>query len=203
MKFKEHVTDICNKVSQKLHALARIAGYMTSDKLRVILKAFIESQYQYCPLVWMFHSRTLNNRINRLHERALRLVYKEPNLTFEELLIKDKSFCVHHRNLQKLAIEMDKSHKNLSPDIMNLVFKKSTNSYDLRNKNPFRSRNARTVHYGTETISYRGPKIWALVPEEIRASPNLQEFKVRIKNWVPQGCTCRLCKIYIQRIGFL
>ena len=87
-KFKEHVTNICNKVSQKLHALARISGYMKEDKLRLILKAFIESQFQYCPLIWMFHSRTLNNRINRLHERALRLAYKDSQLTFEELLTK-------------------------------------------------------------------------------------------------------------------
>ena len=123
LKFKEHVTNICNKVSQKLHALARISGYMKVDKLRLILKAFIESQFQYCPLVWMFHSRTLNNRINRLHERALRLANKDSHLTFEELLI--KSFSIHHRNLQKLAIEMYKFHMNLSPEIMNLIFQKS------------------------------------------------------------------------------
>ena len=62
VKFKEHVTSQCKKVSQKLHALARIANYMHTDKLGLILKAFIETQFQYCPLVWMFHSRTLNNQ---------------------------------------------------------------------------------------------------------------------------------------------
>ena len=65
------------KVSKKLHALRRISLYMHIDKLRIIMKAFIESQFGYCPLVWMFHSRTLNNRINALHEKALRLVYKD------------------------------------------------------------------------------------------------------------------------------
>ena len=74
--FDEHVSNICKKVSLKLHALAMVSHYMSRGKLRLILKAFIESQFGYCPLVWMFHSRTLNNRINRLHERALRLVYK-------------------------------------------------------------------------------------------------------------------------------
>ena len=76
---------------------------MSQDKLRIIMSAFIESQFGYCPLAWMFHSRTLNNRINRLHERALRLVYKDRHITFGELLREDNSFCIHHRNLQKLA----------------------------------------------------------------------------------------------------
>ena len=77
LNFKEHLTNICKKVSNKLHGLARLSNYMSTHKLRIIMKAFIESQFQYCPLLWMFHSRTLNNRINKLHERALRLVYKD------------------------------------------------------------------------------------------------------------------------------
>ena len=122
VKFKEHVTSICKKVSQKFYARARIVNYMNIDKLRLILKAFIESQFQYCPLVWMFHSRTLNSRIHRLHQRAFRLAYKEAHLSFEELLRKEKSFTTHHRNLQKLAIEMYKFYRNLSLDIMKNIF---------------------------------------------------------------------------------
>ena len=63
----------------------------------------------------MFHSRTLNNKINRLHERALRLAYADDKLTFQELLDLDKSITIHHRNIQKLAIEMYKIKNNLSP----------------------------------------------------------------------------------------
>ena len=88
LKFNERVSNLCKKASQKLHALARISIYMCQGKLRILMKASIESQFGYCPLVWMFHSRDLNNRINRLYERALRLVYKNNNLTFEELLKK-------------------------------------------------------------------------------------------------------------------
>ena len=66
----------------------------------------------------MFHSRTLNNRINRIHERALRTVYKDPSLTFQELLYRDNSVTIHHPNLQKLAIEMYKVTNNLSPTFM-------------------------------------------------------------------------------------
>ena len=52
------------------------------------MKAFVVSQFNYCPLLWMFHSRTLNNRINNLHERALRIVYKDDDSSFKELLVK-------------------------------------------------------------------------------------------------------------------
>ena len=109
LNFKEHVTKLCKKGNQKLHALARIAKYMSKNKLRILMKAFIELQFNYCPLVWMFHNRTLNNKINRLHERALRIVYKDENgiSTFEDLQ-KDGAVKVHDRNLQRLAIEMFK-----------------------------------------------------------------------------------------------
>ena len=82
VNFKEHLTNICKKVSNKLYALARVSNYMSTHKLRIIMKAFIGSQFQYCPLVWMFHSMTINNRINKLHERVLRLLYKDDPYTF-------------------------------------------------------------------------------------------------------------------------
>ena len=68
LTFDEHVATICSKASQKLHALARIGNYMTLIQRKTIMRAFILSQFGYCPLVWMFHSRTLNHRINRIHE---------------------------------------------------------------------------------------------------------------------------------------
>ena len=203
LNFNEHVTKICKKVSMKLHALARISNLMSPNKLRVILKAFIESQFSYCPLIWMFHSRQLNNRINRLHERALRLVYKDSNLTFEELLRKDNSFTIHERNLQKLATEMYKIQHNLSPQFLNIIFPDTTNPYYIRNKNPFGSHNIKSVFNGTETISFRGPKIWSNVPNDIKESSTLQGFKNKIKLWKPTGCMCRLCKIYVNNLGFI
>ena len=89
--FEPHLNLVRKKVSQKLHALARVSKFMSKKKLRVIMKAFIMSQFSYSPLVWMCHSRTLNNKINKLHERALRrLVYDDRQSTFEELLNIDK-----------------------------------------------------------------------------------------------------------------
>ena len=82
------------------------------------MKAFIESQFN-CLLIWMLHSRPLNNKINRIHERALRIVYSVYNSSLnDKLLDKDGSFTIHHRNVQSLAIEIYKYLHGLSPAIL-------------------------------------------------------------------------------------
>ena len=78
--------------------------------------SFIEAQFKYCPLTWMFCSRSCNNKINKLHERALRLVYDDYESSFDVLLNKNKSFSIHHQNIQKLMIEVYKSLNKPSPD---------------------------------------------------------------------------------------
>ena len=75
LNFNEHITGLLKKGNQKLHALMRISKYITDkNKLKLIMRTFIESQFNFCPLVWMCHSRDLNRKINQLHERALRVV---------------------------------------------------------------------------------------------------------------------------------
>ena len=167
------------------------------------MRTFIESQFNYCPLVWMFHNRTLNNKINRLHERALRIVYRNNELSFQELLDKDNSVTVHHRNLRKLAIEMYKVKHNLSPLPMQELFVDHINTYDLRNKRSWALPTPKTVNYGTETVRYRGPKTWDLLPNDLKESESLETFKRKIKNWKPHGCECRLCKTYVINLGYL
>ena len=71
LNFEEHVNSLCNKPNKKLTALIRLVKFLSFEKKRNLLKAFIESQFKYCPLIWMFHSRNLNNKINHLHERDL------------------------------------------------------------------------------------------------------------------------------------
>ena len=156
--FNDHVSSIYKKASLKLHALARVSKFMTHEKLRVLMKAFVESQFGYCSLIWMYHSRVLNNKIHKLHERALRLVYKTNTSSFDELLTMDNSYTIHHRNVQKLAIEMYQVKNDLSPSFMKLIFPASTPHYHLRKESIIKTENIRTVRYGSETISFSWAK---------------------------------------------
>ena len=112
----------------------------------------------------MFHNRTLNNRINKLQERALRLVHNDNTSSFCELLQKDNSFTIHHRNIQKLALEMYRAMHRMAPKIMCELFNEANTPYNLRQDVSFRSYTVKTVLcgaeklYGTETLSYLGPK---------------------------------------------
>ena len=108
LKFEKHINKICQKANRKLNALARITPYMKLAKRRILMNAFFDSQFNYCPLIWMFHSRNLNNKINRLNERCLRVIYNDKTSSFEQLLENDNSVSIHHRNIQTLAIEMYK-----------------------------------------------------------------------------------------------
>ena len=125
----------------------------------------------------MFHSRRLNNKINSIHERALRITYQDGKSTFQGLLNKDNSVSIHHRNLQVLTTEMFKIHRGLSPEILRETSVSKTSSYNLRRNHTFEKRKAHSVYHVTESLSFLGPKIWDLSTsgiETIRDSLLLQ-----------------------------
>ena len=102
-------------------------------KKRIPMNAFFTSQFSYCLLVWMCHSRTNNNKINRFHERCLQIADNDKQSLFNELLEKYGSVSIHMRNMQILATQMYKLVNNLSPPIMNRVFKLNSGSrYNVR-----------------------------------------------------------------------
>ena len=101
LNFDKHLMILCKKVSAKVTALARMAKIIPFEKRRLLLKAFIESQFSYCPLVWMFCSRKMNKRIHFIHERSLRIVYDDYDTTLEDLLKKDNSVSIHQESFNR------------------------------------------------------------------------------------------------------
>ena len=210
LTFKNYMETVCKKASQKLNALSRLCAIIPFQKRRMLMQAFFISQFSYCPLVWMFHSRNINTRINNLHFRALRMVYRDETSTYEELLKKDGTVTIHHRNLQCLAIEMFKVDKGLAPVFMNDIFPKHKNtgtdnisSNTRSNASFYNPSNPKTVNYGLETLRCLGPKLWQLVPRELREIQSLNLFTNKIKTWNPQNCPCRLCKSFVPQLGFV
>ena len=199
-----HVKNMCEKASKRLQALYRVCKYITLNQRRTIMKAFIELQFGYCSLVWIFHgNRTLNNTMNNIQERSLRLVYTDYSSSSDQLLAKDRSYRIHHRSLQRISIEIYKLKNNLGPEILIDIFEASSNTYNTRSDKIINTRNVKSLFNGTETVSYRAQKTWDIVHEHIKISYSLTEFLSLIKKWQPNNCTCRLCKTYVEGIGFV
>ena len=219
LTFDGHVKMICIKASQKLNAIQRLAKFLSKSKRIILLRTFFESQFSYCPLIWMFCSRKLNNRINRLHERSLRIAYSDFESNFEELLKKDNTVTIHERNLRVLAIEMYKISFNLSPSFINEIVEEISTKYNTRSscdiemndkgetnrieKTNYKVQKTNTTSYGLQSFRYLGPKIWALVPSKLKATKTLQIFKEEIKKFRFDKCPCNLCKTYISGVGFI
>ena len=177
-----------------------MSGYMNLPKLWVIMKSFITSQFGYCPLIWMFHSRALNNKINSIHKRPLIITYNDSKSTFEELLNRDNSVSIHHRNLQVLAIEMFKTKNNMAPEFLCEIFQNRSLPDNLRTNSNF---SVHSLYHGTESLLFLGTNIWKLVPEDTKRSESLKVVKNKIEKWVPSRYSCRLCRIYLQYTGSL
>ena len=126
-----------NKAGKKVSALARLSSYMTLTQRRFLTKSFIEAHFDYCPLVWMFHSRVLNRKISHLRKCSLRTVYKESISSIHELLQKDHSFTSHHKNIESLAIELYKIKENLSNEITSSIFPPTLIKYNLPTQSDF------------------------------------------------------------------
>jgi hypothetical protein len=201
LKFQDHVDNMIKKASGKLSALIRLARFLPFDQKRILMSAFIESQFSNSsyPLIWMFCSKEQNNKINNVHKRALRQVYSDFDSTFAELLDKDNAVTVHQRNIQLVAIEMFKATKELGPNIVRDLFKFNQNS---RSDATFSRPNVNNKTTGENTIRYFGPIVWdEMLPKEYKIIETLVKFKTAIRKWRPENCPCSLCGEYIHGVG--
>ena len=197
LSFKQHVKTLCKKASQKLHALARTSCYMDTEKLKLVMQAFVFSRFSYRPLVWTFYDRTLNHRINHIHERALRFVYKDHQTDVGSLLEQRNLVFIHVENLQSLMTEIYKTRSGLSPLFMKDIFAVRNTGYGLRQGYDSQLPIVHTATYGIETISFLGNRLWSTLRNIIKQASTLSIFKSHIKCRKGENCNCRLCNIYI------
>ena len=139
LSFKDHTDQICSKTRAKTKVLARIAPFLNKRKKTLLINVFFKSQYSYCPLLYMFHSCTLNNKIKRLHGGCLHIIYNGKISSFTDLLEIDYSVSMHHRNIQVIAAKLFKFFNDLSLKLVSDYFK-------LNNMTVFNTRNNSTFY---------------------------------------------------------
>ena len=141
--------------------------------------------------------------INKIHERTLRLILNDHTSNTDTLLQNNNDTCNHHRNIQTLMAEIYKVKNNLNPPVMDFIFERRNNTYNLRNFQEFAMKRKRTVKMGLETLKYRSLQLWSILPENLKQINSPVQLKESIRKWDCIDCPCRLCKLYLPNIGFL
>ena len=151
----------------------------------------------------MFYDRTLNHRINHIHERALCFAYKDYQTDFGSLLEQMSLVSIHVKNFQLPITEIYKTRSGLSPPFMKDIFAERNTGYNLRHGNDSQLPKVHTTTYGIETISFLGNRLWSKLPNIIKQASTLAIFKSHLTCWKGENCNRRLCKIYIRQVGYL
>ena len=140
--------------------------------------------------------------INKVHERAFRLIY-QGNSNFEILLEKQPEFSIHQGNFHFLMTEIYKIVNDPTRPIMKSLFQFCLNQYHLRNFQRFSTDKRNRVNYGLEILTYRAPAIWAKLLSKYVLATSLDAFKSNVKFWKCENCPCRLCKKYQPNLGYI
>ena len=159
----------------------------------MLSSTFIYSQFNYCPLVWMFSSKDTNKKIDSLHKRVLRLLYDDYTSNYKELLLKDDSVCIHVRNLQFLMTEIFKTIHDENPHFMREVFVREDTRYNLRSEFRLKVPHVNSSTYGLHSVSFRGSQLWNTLTNHFKNLPSVSAFKNKIRDSDGSGCNCNTC----------
>ena len=142
----------------------------------------------------MLAGKALINKICKIHQRTLRVVYNEYNKSYGELLQLNNNVSIHQRHLQYLPLEVFKSFMHLNPEFMWSYFNENPIPYDLRKGIKVFLPPVKSFHFGLNSIHFRGSTLWNNLPSSIKNSQTINEFKVKLNNLGNIHCTCGVCR---------
>ena len=177
-----------------MSAFSRIRTYLDNKQANILCKTTIMANFNYCPLIWMFSSKVANNEINRRPKRALQVLHKNNNLSFDKCLMKEAGITIHAKNLQKLMLEIFKTLKHLSLPYLWDLFTEKQVEYSLRTKNLVMLPQITTQKHGINSSAFRDSILWNALSDDIKTSENVAAFKKKIRGWKGENCNCRRCR---------
>ena len=151
-----------------------------------------------------YQTNIKDRKINHIHERSLRIGYRDYNSYFKDLLKKkDNSVCIHHRNIQSLAVELFRVKENPSNTIMSDIFTNRVLNYNLLSQTDFLRNTVNTTKFGLNSLRHFASKVWSMIPKEIKNSSTIEIFKSKISKWEPNNCDCKLYQDYLHIIRYI
>ena len=194
LKFKKHIDQLVKKSGGQLNFLSRQNKFLNYDSKKIVIESFILANFNYCPLVWHFCPSDSIKKMERIQERAFRLLLDDYDSDYNQLLLKVNKPNLEIRRLKFLAIEIFKTINDLNPSYMKEIFELNMRRNTDDKKLIVQSQNS--MKYGSYTLKSLGPRIWNKLPSDIRNCDSLLNFKELLTLWSGPKCRCNGC-IYL------
>ena len=192
LTFTKYIKTKMRIAAGQLNYLNTKEKFLNNEAKKVLIESFIMSNFNYCPLVWMFCNSNLKRIQENIQKRALRFLLNDYESNYDQLIEKSNKSTIEIRKLRILAIEIFKTINDLNSPYMKEIFELNTN------RNPERKmlmvKVTESKKYGTDSLKHMGPKIWNCLSPELKNSENLTIFKSLIKSWNGPACNCNACR---------
>ena len=179
LTFKRHIDNLVRKAQYELHALRRVRKFFTTEKAKILDNAFIDSQFNYTPLIWMVCRKTFCSKIEKIHHRTLKVIYGIHD-SYNNLLLRSNYISIHQRHL---GFEIFKIISQINQEFMWSFFKQKKLSYSLRKRPTLNLPRTYFTYYGTNAIHFRGSFVWNNLPAKVKSSNSVSNLKPKLKIW--------------------
>ena len=184
LNFNHHVSQICVKAARQLNALRRLSKYLNASCRMAIYKSFVTSTFDYCPVSWIFCGKSNSSKLEKLNERALRIVFNDYNSTYENILREAKALSLSMLRLKYMIIEVYKCIYKLNPEYMNDMFLLKESGYDLRDTSIAYQPKFKSITFGYRSFTYYGSKLWNSMPLYLKQIKEFHVFKRELHDWL-------------------
>ncbi len=181
LDFKFHVSEVCRKAGRQLNALRRQSKLLNFRARMKVFNSFIRAHLNFCPLVWVNRNKTDLSRLEKVQERALRLVFNDKGSSYTDLLQRARVPSVLVRWRRLLLIEVFKALNGVSPPYIQELFREKDVPYNLRSSKIVIQPRCKTTTHGISSLSYQGAKLWNNLPENVKGAPSVKEFKTLVE----------------------
>ena len=188
MDFNSHVNNVWKKAGKQVNALQRLTGVLVHKSRMAIYESFVMANFDYCPLVWFFTSRSSISKLEKIQERALRFVLRDSVSCYDELISKAKVDALRVSAVKKMATEIFKILNHISPGYFENYFQKARNSYSLRDNNKLVQ-----PSHGIKSFQCYGAHLWNSLPADIKSALSISQFKGLIRKWSGPDCKWSVC----------
>ena len=184
LKFNLQINGICSQTGKQINVLKRIKHYLDKECKLIIYNNYINSNFNYCSIVWMFAARNNFDQLERTNKRALRFATNKESRSYEDICKEEKQLTIFRKSVKNAAVLMYKVKTGSAPQYVNELFVNQESQYDMRDNDKFTLPHYNTITYGKNSMKYYGAKLWNNIPVAIKTSPSLNTFKSAITNWL-------------------